>query len=54
MVGLPFALNGITADVTSSACLGKNLASFATGKRLSEHSAAQFNLVLPPQLTKGT
>jgi hypothetical protein len=49
MVGLPFALYGITAHVTSSACLGKNLFSFAAGKRLSEHPVAQFELALAPR-----
>jgi len=52
MVGLPLALYRITADVTSAACLRKNLIAFASGKRFSDHMVAEFEPALTPRLTK--
>src|SRR5580700_4430932 len=52
MVGFPLAFDETSADVTSAASLGKDLFSFEVGKRLSEHTIAQFVFVLPPSLAK--
>jgi hypothetical protein len=52
MIGFPLSFYETSADVTSAACLGKDLFSFEVGKLLSEHTIAQFEFVLPPSLAK--
>jgi hypothetical protein len=53
MVSLPLVtLQKITAEVASTACLGKNLIAFGSGQPASRHSILPFDLAFTARLPK--